>query len=200
MRDRCLDFIAFAPTDPRLAPLQALACEHRMTAVVGAPLSVGGPRPGLGAVVFGPDSVGWYCKMHLGSGERPHFTPGNVPFALSVEGRKIGLAICADASDPSHPQGYADAGASIYAAGVFLNAEWYAGDAPRLAGYAVKPGLLVVMANQAAPAGTYTSVGRSAVWLPGGSLLAEAAGAESCLVVAVQEGTAWTGTVCPLSP
>jgi hypothetical protein len=55
--------------------------------------------------------------------------------------------------------------------------------------------MLIVMANHAASVGTYTSVGKSAVWAPGGALLAEAAGAENALVVATSKNAVWHGEV-----
>ena len=106
------------------------------------------------------------------------------PLAFAAGSQTIGLAICADSSQPSHPRAYAEGGATVYAAGVFLNEEWYATDAPRLAAYAREHRLLVVMANHGASVGTYTSVGRSAVWAPGGDLLVQAEGTESALVIA----------------
>jgi predicted amidohydrolase len=86
-------------------------------------------------------------------------------------------------------------GAAIYAAGVFLTAEWYATDAPRLAGYASRYQVLVVMANQAASVGAYTSVGKSAVWAPDGALLAQAEGTENALVIATHRDALWRGEV-----
>lgn len=188
--------LAMTPTDGRLAPLLTLARQHRMEVVVGAPLHNGTGRPGLGAVLLtAGGTTRTYGKMHLGAGERDYFTPGNEPLAFAAGGRTVGIAICADSSQPSHAQSYADAGASIYAVGVFLNVEWYATDAPRLAEYAARFRMLVVMANHAASAGTYTSVGRSAVWAPGGALLAQAEGADSSLVVATAGRMAWRAEV-----
>jgi predicted amidohydrolase len=133
--------------------------------------------------------------MHLGSRERTFFVPGDTPLVLTVSGRTVGIAICADASQPAHPQACVDRGATIYAAGVFLNAEWYATDAPRLAGLAAHHRMLTVMANHAASAGTHVSVGRSAVWAPDGSLLSQADGAEGALVIATNHNSTWRGEV-----
>jgi predicted amidohydrolase len=152
--------------------------------------------PRLGAIVFaaeGPPRT--YAKMHLGGSEPNFFGSGSAPLILSAHGQTIGLAICADSSKPSHPQTYAERDCTVYAAGVFLNGDWYATDSPRLAGYASRLRMLVVMANHAASPGTYVSVGRSAVWAPGGALLAEAAGTESCLVVAGRTREGWRGDV-----
>jgi predicted amidohydrolase len=188
--------LAMSPDDRRLAPLRALAREHRTAAVVGAPLRNGTAAPALGAIAI--DSGGAttsYRKMHLGSRERTFFVPGDTPLVLTVSGRTVGIAICADASQPAHPQACVDRGATIYAAGVFLNAEWYATDAPRLAGLAAHHRMLTVMANHAASAGTHVSVGRSAVWAPDGSLLSQADGAEGALVIATNHNAAWRGAV-----
>src|SRR5262249_52442053 len=165
--------LAMTATDRRLALLQSLAQQHQMAVVVGAPLHQGTAPPTLGAIVISADgTTRTYSKMHLGSGERTYFAPGNVPLTIAVSRHTVGIAICADSSQPAHPQTYAELGADIYAAGVFLNAEWYATDTPRLAGYAVRYRMLTVMANHAASVGTYTSVGKSAMWGPDGALLA----------------------------
>ena len=188
--------LAMTVTDSRLVPLLTLARQHQIEVVVGVPLHNGTMKPNLGAILFtASGSISTYSKMHLGASERTYFTPGGVPLAFTAHGQTIGIAICADSSQPSHPQAYADAGSTIYAAGVFLNAEWYATDSPRLAGYAARYGMLVVMANHAASVGTYSSVGKSAVWAPDGALLAQADGAESALVIATSSRGAWRGEV-----
>jgi predicted amidohydrolase len=188
--------LAISAADERLAPLLALARQHQITAVVGAPLCNGTTRPWLGAIVLTANgSTRAYHKMYLGGSEPSYFTPGESPCVLAARGHTIGIAICADSAKPSHPQAYADRGANIYAAGVFLNAEWYATDVPRLAQYAMRHGMLTVMANHADSVGTYTSVGKSAVWAPDGALLAQAEGAESALVIATSRDAAWGGEV-----
>jgi predicted amidohydrolase len=186
--------LAITPQDSRLRPLIELAHEHQIEAIVGAPLHSGSAKPALGAIVFSPSgTITTYWKMHLGGSEPDYFVPGSTPLTLVVGGHKTGLAICADSSLPSHPQAYADLGADIYAAGVFLNAEWYATDVPRLAQYAARYQLLTVLANHAASVGTHKSVGRSAIWAPGGKLLAQAAGDEDALVIATASNHTWQG-------
>jgi predicted amidohydrolase len=167
-----------------------------MAIIVGAPLKNAGTKPGLGAILFGADgSRHTYSKMHLGGTEPACFTPGHSPLSFAAGGESIGIAICADSSKRSHPETYAKGGSTIYASGVFLNAEWYATDTPRLAEYAARFRMLVVMANHADSVGTYVSVGKSAIWNPGGGLLAEAQGDKSSLVIATRTGEAWCGEV-----
>jgi predicted amidohydrolase len=176
--------------------LRAIAQQHQITAVVGAPLRRETAKPSLGALVLTVNGgTTTYHKMHLGGSEPTYFTPGEMPCVLAVAGHTIGLAICADSAQPTHPQRYADLGANIYAASVFLNTDWYATDVLRLARYAVRYGMLTVMANHAASVGTYTSVGKSAVWAPDGALLAQAEGAENALVIAANDGAAWEAEV-----
>ncbi|WP_439626241.1 carbon-nitrogen hydrolase family protein [Gemmata sp.] len=190
---------ALSAADARLDPLGEAARHHRMHVAGGAALAAGGGKPAIGAVLFGPDGARrTYAKMHLGGSESHFFAPGAEPLAFAAGGQMVGLSICADSSAPAHPQAYAALGATVYAAGVFLTAEWYATDAPRLAAYAPVHRVLVVMANHAASAGTYQSVGRSAAWAPDGALLAQAAGTENALVIAARGPEGWTAEACEL--
>ncbi len=188
--------LAMTPTDSRLNPLLTLAQKHRIEIVMGAPLRNGVGKPFLGAILASSQgTTRTYCKMHLGGTESDYFTPGNNPLTVSMNGQTLGLAICADASQATHPQWYAAACANIYAAGVFLTAEWYTTDAPRLANHAARHRMLILMANHAASIGTYTSVGLSTTWAPDGALLAQAEGTENALVIATRNNAKWHGEV-----
>lgn len=188
--------LAMSTRDERLAPLTALAREHHIHALAGAPLRNSSSKPSIGALWI--DAGGHtkaYRKMHLGSSEKCYFQVGNTPLTFDASGHRLGVSICADSSQPMHAKTYAELGADIYAASVFMNAEWYETDAPRFARFAADFGLLAVMANHGASVGTYTSVGNSAVWAPGGALLAEAPGPGSALVIATRSGDSWLGEV-----
>lgn len=188
--------LAMTPTDHRLTPLCDLARQHQIEVIVGAPLRADTAKPALAAILISANgTMRTYRKMHLGASEQAYFEPGDRPLTFAASGPTIGLAICADASQPAHPQACADLGASIYAASVFMNAQWYAADVPRLAGHAARYRMLTVMANHAASIGTYTSVGKSAVWAPDGALLAQAQGVENALVIASSDEVRWRGEV-----
>ena len=133
--------------------------------------------------------------MHLGSPERALFVAGDRPLAFTDSGHTVGVAICADSSQPTHPQVYATLGANIYAVGVFLNAEWYATDVPRLMNYAARFRMLTLMANHADSVGTYVPSGRAPRGLPGGVLLAQVKGVEHALVIATSTNSGWRGDV-----
>lgn len=185
--------LAMSLTDPRLAPLADLARRHRIDTVLGAPLSAGFEKPSLGAIVITRDGARMsYRKIHLGAEEQAYFSMGQNPLVLDLSDHSIGIAICADSSQPAHPKAYAALGVDIYATSVFLNEEWYQEDAPRLAGYARRFGMLTLMANHGASTGRFASVGRSAIWSPDGALLAQASGIESVLIVAGTVDGVWS--------
>jgi predicted amidohydrolase len=185
--------------DRRLSPLADLARRHQMEIVVGAPLRNVAEKPALGAIVItAGGSTRTYRKMHLGGSEPNYFDAGDAPLALTVREHAVGIAICADSSSDTHPKAYAERGATVYATGVFLNSEWYVTDVPRLAEYAARYRMLVVMANHAASMGTYTSVGRSAVRSPGGAVLVQSEGTEGALLIAEHRDGTWRGQIAKL--
>jgi predicted amidohydrolase len=188
--------LAFSADDARLSGLRELAERHQLTLVVGAPVQTTAEKPAIGAFVLTPGGdVLTYLKMHLGSGEADHCSPGTAPLTLDIGDQRIGLSICADSSRASHARSYSERGAQVYAAGVFLTSEWYATDVPRLQAFARDFDMLTVMANQGASTGTYTSVGKSAIWEPGGQLLVQTAGVEKVLVTATKDAGGWHGKI-----
>jgi len=189
--------LAIAPEDKMLAPLREMARELRMTAVVGMPIRLT-PQAGvlIGALVLGADgSLAVYTKQHLHAGEEVAFVAGQGGAALEWGDDRIALAVCADFSHPSHPRAAAQAGATVYAAGVLISEGGYATDSALLQGYAAEHGLLVLMANHGGPSGGWTCAGRSAIWAADGSLLAAVPGVGDALLIARREGGRWAGQV-----
>lgn len=177
-----------------LVPIQTLATEKRVSVVVGAPLQNPNGTPSIGAILIDLDgSIHEYRKMHLGGDEAKYFQPGSNPVMFDQSDQKIGLAVCADSSQSSHPESYAKNNCSIYAAAVFLTEAWYRKDAVRLADYAARHSMLVVMANHANSIGTYASIGKSSIWSDDGRLLAQAADNRRALVVATRHDDSWSG-------
>lgn len=189
--------LAIEPGDRVLKPLREMAQELRLTAVVGMPIRL---APGLGvligALVLGVDgSLAIYTKQHLHPGEEDAFVPGQGGSALEWGDDRMALAVCADFSHASHPRRAAEAGATIYAAGVLISEGGYATDSALLQGYAAEHGLLVLMANHGGPSGGYVCAGRSAIWAADGGLVAAASGVGDSLVIARREGGQWAGQV-----
>ena len=192
--------LAIAPHDALLAPLREMAQALQLTAVVGMPIRLA-PDAGvlIGACVLGANgSLAVYTKQHLHPGEDVVFVPGQGGAALEWGHERVALAVCADFTHASHPRAAAQAGATVYAAGVLISEGGYATDSAMLQGYAAEHGLLVVMANHGGPSGGWACAGRSAIWAADGRLLAAVAGVGEALVIARHDGDHWAAQAVAL--
>ncbi|UVM63538.1 carbon-nitrogen hydrolase family protein [Pseudomonas sp. P9_35] len=193
--------LAILPEDAVLQPLRDLAQELGLTAVVGMPIRLSADAPVLiGALVLGADgSLGVYSKQHLHPGEEVAFAPGHGGSMLTMGQDRIALAVCADFSHASHAAAAAGQGATLYAAGVLITEGGYVPDTTLLQGYARQHAMTVLMANHGGATGGWESAGRSAIWGPGGSLLAAAPGTGELLVIARRDVNGWVGQVVPVA-
>lgn len=184
--------LAIEVADERLDALEAIAREHSMLTVVGAPLSHGAAKPLIAALVLGlPGGRQAYAKRHLHTGEDQFVAAGEGGAPLHVGGLHIALAVCADFGQASHARGAALAGADVYAVGALIGEGGYAHDSGLLSGYALEHRMAVLMANHGGETGGWRSAGRSAIWAPDGRLLAAAGGPGEQLVVARCSGGQW---------
>jgi predicted amidohydrolase len=190
--------LILAADDERLRGLADLARQSGITLIAGAPIASGEDKPHLGALIFKPDETLTYAKQHLHAGEERFFTPGKRACVVDLKGVRVGVAICADTMQASHPREAAASGARVYAAGVVFTEKGYAADAALLSGYASTHRMAVAMANHSAPTGNYVPAGRSAIWDEQGEIVACADGAEQALVIAEKAAALWNGKVVPL--
>lgn len=186
------------PTDPVFAPLQAAASGHGMLVLAGAPLRAAAGKPYLGAVVLGGEMPTAYAKMHVHSSEADYFQSGTDYSVTPHKSARVGAAICADLTKPSHAAGTVAAGADVYAVGALINADAWGREEPLLRGYAADHDIPVVFSNYATKSGPLTPVGMSSIWAPGGQLVAQAEGTEECLVVARVSDDGWHGKTVSL--
>ncbi len=196
--------LAFAEEDERLAPLRDRASALGLTLVVGAPVRVAGHLH-IGALVLAPDrSVELYTKRHLGSfpssvnpgGDVPPpeatvFRPGDRDPLVRFDGHTAAVAICADVGHASHAERAARRGAQAYLASMFVVPAEFEGDARKLATYAARHAMSVVLANFGGPTGGLASAGRSSIWSERGELLARLDAGGAGLVVAARDAAGW---------
>jgi predicted amidohydrolase len=190
---------ALTPEDGRLAALRTAAAG--MTVIVGAPvMDAGAAQPCIASITLhagGATTV--YRKQYLHDGEAVHAQPGPAGAAVhTLHGQHYVEAICADTTHAAHARAAAQAGATLYVAGVLISVQGYEADAALLRGYAEQHQMGVLLANHAAPSGGYASAGKSAFWAPGGELIVQAEGAGSYLVIA-GNGGGWQGRVVPVA-
>ena len=190
--------LATRPDDPRLAPLDRCSKRHGITIIAGAPIVCSRGKPFIGAWIFTPGRTFLYRKRHLHPGEERFFSEGKGESRiLSVDGTRVGTAICADTNHASHARIAAQRGARLYTAGVLISESGYAADVRNLRRIAKTHRMAVLMANHGSPSGGYQSAGRSAIWNEQGGCIAEAPCAGTALVIAVKERGRWTGEVVP---
>ncbi len=187
--------LAIVPEDAVLAPLREMARELHMTAVVGMPIRLPSSAGVLiGALVLAADgSLAVYSKQHLHPGEELAFAPGQGGDALVCGPDRIALAVCADFAHAGHPRTAAALGATVYAASVLISEGGYAADSALLQEYAAEHSMVVLMANHGGPSGGWACAGRSAIWAPGGEVIAAASGVGDVLVIARRESGRWSG-------
>ena len=189
------------PAGPALAPLRALAQEHGLALVIGAPLASDNERPHIGAIVlFADGSHATYHKRHLHAGEERWASAGSADAASFPLGReRFALAICADTGHAEHAEAAAATGASLYLAGVLISEKGYAQDAANLQRHAANHGYNVLMANHGGPSGGYVSAGRSAFWNAGGQLVGATQGDGEQLLLMRRGHGDWTAETIVLA-
>ena len=134
-----------------------------------------------------------YTKRYLHGGEEAVFAPGSLDPILELGDDRAALAICADTNHPEHAEAAGMRKASLYLVGVFFTPEGYPAATDRLAGYAARHAMAVVMANAGGPATGFASAGGSAVWSDSGALVARLDGVGAGLVVARRSERRWSG-------
>ncbi|MGK4584137.1 carbon-nitrogen hydrolase family protein [Kitasatospora sp. HPMI-4] len=185
------DRLAVGSDDPRLDPLVTACAGTGTSVVVGAP--VRDPDTGLlhiAALVL--DGSG-----RLATAYRKQFTTPSeraAGFAPSAGGGctvrlgdwRLGLGICWDSGFPEHARAAALDGAHAYLVGALFGT----GSGTRqlrtlFPARAMDNTMYTVLANHIGPSGPYVGCGRSAVWGPDSTLLADAGDAAPGLVTAV---------------
>ncbi|MER5732690.1 carbon-nitrogen hydrolase family protein [Streptomyces sp. NPDC002138] len=180
---------ALGPADSRLDVLAAACAETGTAVVAGAPTrdaDTGELR--ISVLVLGRDGhfAARYDKQHVTPNERAAgFGPGARGCTLSFDGWRLGLGICWDSGYPEHARAAALDGAHAYLVGAMFGrgsgerqlATVFPARAMDNTGY-------VLLANHCGPSGPYDGCGRSAVWNPDGTLLADAGTATPGLAVA----------------
>ncbi|MEV6966190.1 carbon-nitrogen hydrolase family protein [Hamadaea sp. NPDC051192] len=193
------DAVPVAPDDPRLAPIVAACAETGTVALIGAPVAASDATAvSPHAAASGPGGSAWpsgvaakhigvlaidgdgarvaYRKMFLGGAEPEHFVPGDAAAVLEVDGWRLGLAVCKDTGVAEHAARTCDLGIDAYVAGALDGEHEIAVQDERARRTATTYGVWVVTASFAGStgAGYDDAAGRSRIWNPAGSVVAEA--------------------------
>jgi 5-aminopentanamidase len=177
--------------DPRLDPIGAACRDEGAVAVIGASLTRAGRRT-ISALVFARDGeVGaTYEKTHLHHDERDLFVAGERNVLLELDGWKMGLGICYDASFPEHARSMAVAGADAY----LCPSAFFADESDHrrslyFAARALENTFYVAFANFVGQHGGAEFCGQAAIYGPNGRTLATAGqGADAVAVAELDRG------------
>ncbi|WP_030797133.1 carbon-nitrogen hydrolase family protein [Streptomyces sp. NRRL S-337] len=172
--------------DPRLDGLRASG----VASVVNCVAPTDGERPAIETLVFGAagELITTYRKQHLFEHEQGVFQAGRCDGRFELGGLRFALATCFDNHFSELVSRSVADGCQVHLASSLYGT---GGGVEELA--TVYPGiakdfdLYVVMANHVGPAGEWTGCGRSALWAPGGALLAQA-DADTPMVVTAEVG------------
>jgi predicted amidohydrolase len=177
-----LDAPAVDPDDPRLRAIVAACAAEDSIALVGAPVRDEPGRRRTGAehiAMLAVDGGGVrvaYRKMWLGTAEAQRFDPGSAPAALDIDGWRLGLAICKDTGVTQHATGTVALGIDVYVAGTVKGVGEAAVQHDRARRIAIDHDVWVAVASFAGSTGGgyVDTAGRSAIWAPGGAIVAKA--------------------------
>ncbi|MER5349937.1 carbon-nitrogen hydrolase family protein [Kitasatospora sp. NPDC002551] len=179
---------AVGPSDERLAPLVAACAGTGATALVGAPVAGADGREYIGTLAVTGEGAFVACrKTNLYGREAERFAAGE-PAVLELDGRRLGLAVCADAANPGHVKQLVALGADAYVASTLYGAgpEALATKEARYPARAADNGVWVVLSTAAGPSGEFAATsGGSGVWAPDGTEVVRAGTAPGEVVTAV---------------
>ncbi len=164
------------PGGPELKPVREACRRNRIVAVVGCALR-NGRGLGLSAIVV--DRHGEICatydKQHLSGPEQDWFFPGRSGCMIEVDGWRLALGICYDASFPEHGRALALEGADAYlVSGAFPGGESDHRRSIFFPARALENTFYVAFANFIGAHDGLEYRGRSAVHGPDGRMLADA--------------------------
>jgi len=158
-----------ATGDPLLAPLSMICQQRRVHAFVGAP-TASGSLPQIGVLHIdhrGAIEVA-YAKQHLSVGEVGIFSAGTTGTVVEISGWKLSLAVCFDASVPTHALAARKAGADAY----LVSAFYLMGSEARIDAQmknVTSQGMWSVLAQYCGGTGGGPACGRSGGWRPDGT-------------------------------
>jgi predicted amidohydrolase len=170
--------------DVRLDPVRRACAEHRVTAVLGAPVRTGAGERVIAAPIVGPGGdVGVSVKEHVHGSEAAFFRPGTPAPPFDVRGWRVAVAICFDVAHPRHAERAAAESADLYVG----SSLYWRGEERRcdlhFGARAMDNRIFTGLANYAGTTGGHVSCGLSGAWGPSGEELERASGAEEALLV-----------------
>ena len=169
-----LDAKPVDPGDERLRPITRACTQTGAVALAGAPVTAETGETFIAVLAFGQDGATVaYRKMWLGDEEAKRFTPGPGPGKITIDGWRLGLAVCKDTGVARHAADTAALGVDAYLAGTVKGAGEARLQHERARRIATQHRLWVAVASFAGPTGGgyAETAGQSGIWAPGGTMV-----------------------------
>jgi predicted amidohydrolase len=198
LRENALNF-AFTETDARLSTLRDLAVVNKMIIVVGAPLILISGLHIASFVLYPDNTLEFYTKQHLHNGEEEFFVSGTeYNPQIALEDELFSLAICADISNPSHPENASKSKSTAYLASILYSKKGIDQGIVLLQKYAKRYQLNVLLSNYGGPSWGLEAGGMSSLIDNKGLMKASIQTAGESLLIAVKEEDDWIAQVITL--
>ncbi len=181
--------LSFSENDLRIGILKEKAELYKMIIVAGAPIKINSDLF-IGLFILFPDgTTSIYTKQFLHTGEEKYFSPSfahNPLIKLNLanhQSETISLAICADITNPLHPENASKNNTSLYIASIFYTPKGIAEAYQQLSSYAKKYSMNILMANFCGSSYQLEAAGQSACWNKKGELMKQLNSQEENLLV-----------------
>ena len=159
--------------DGRLNCFQNNSSINKITIGLGIPTKT---KTGIqiSMIIFQPDgSRQTYSKQQLHSDELPYFEKGGRQILLTVDDKKIALAICYESLQPEHSDKASKLGAEIYLASVAKSQNGVDKAVTHYPEVAKNYSIPVLMSNCVGYCDNFLSTGLSSVWTKHGQLVGQ---------------------------
>jgi len=166
------DKLSFSENDSRLKVFKDKALSNGMLIIVGAPIKLNSQLH-IGSFIFFPDGTkSIYTKQFLHEGEEIYFSPNfNFNPLINFHDEKISMAICADISNPKHPENASQNKTTLYIISFFYTPKGIAEGYQQLSEYAKKYSMNVLMSNYVGSSYNLDAAGKSAFWNKNGNIV-----------------------------
>lgn len=156
--------LATTINDKRLTVFQSLSDENNIVTGAGLP-TTGSNGVYISMIIFQPHAPRrLYSKQHLHDDELPYFIPGAGQVYITIQNKKIALAICYESLLLQHAETVSKEGTDIYLASVAKSANGVAKAYRHYPDIANKYSIPVLMANCVGHCDNFQSAGSSAAW------------------------------------
>ena len=169
-----------------LVQIQRLANQHQISVAVGLPTKTDNNPDEIfiSLAIFEPNqSIKIYSKQILYPNELSIFAAGKDGIILSIDDKKIALAICYELSQEFHQNQSKLNNANIYIASVCNSISGIDHDLNHLSCFAKNNKILTLMANYVGHSGGYECAGKSSVWGTNGNLIAQMSDSEQGILI-----------------